>query len=230
MDIARGFRNSLERQFLLTGIEPCVQIVMHPGQAGDLVVASTRKLRWTKEIKLVRSPNGWYRVDLPPARWWDYLLMPITLGLCGATVGSALTILCVNQFYTSVICVLVPVGPFVLIAIGSLVGFLTSLAWWWHAYTELVQAKVRRDIRIERALRRSLTEAQAAQTQRQPHEFPRTPVVSQPPEEQAAFSRILGDIPQPRTPRWTRLDPANLPPYPVLPDCFRRPVQRTRMR
>lgn len=203
---------------------------MDLGQAGDLPVASTRKLQWTKEIKLVRTPNGWYRTDLPPARWWDYLLMPIALGLCGATAGSALTILCVNQFYTSVICLLVPVGPFVLIAIGSLVGFLTSLAWWWHAYTELMQAKVRRDIRVERALKRSLKETQTAQDQHEPGEFPRTPVACPTPEEQAAFGRILGDIPQPRTPRWTRLDPANLPPYPVLPDCCRRPLQRARMR
>ncbi|MCX7624927.1 MAG: hypothetical protein N2Z21_01735 [Candidatus Sumerlaeaceae bacterium] len=200
------------------------------GQAGGLAVASARKLHWTKEVKFARSPNGWYRVELPSARWWDYLLMPLVLGVCGATLGVGFTILCINQFYTSLICLLIPVGPFILIAIGSVVGFLTSIAWWHHAYEELKHGKVRHDIRVERALKRSLKETHPPQQGHPTYDRARklSPPISA--EEQETFGRILGDIPQPRTTRWQRLDPANLPPYPLLPDCCHRPLARARCR
>lgn len=59
--------------------------------------------------------------------------MPLASGLVGAIFGTFFVILTVNQLLTITICALVPVGPFILLAIGSLIGFFTSLTWFSEA-------------------------------------------------------------------------------------------------
>jgi hypothetical protein len=171
---------------------------------------------------LCRTPTGFFRRELPEAHWWHQALMPLGFAAVGATVGTAFVILCVHEFLVVLTCLLMPIGVFVLLGLCSFGGVVTALRWWWEAWREYRRVWEHRDMRLERTLKRSLakTESQNMAGAGQPRIAPGRPYGS------SDFDRILGGIPQPLPSRWKRLDPAALPPYPLLGDCCHRPLQR----
>lgn len=178
----------------------------------------------------VKTQSGFFRRERPCARWWHRLLLPGVVGSCGVTLGSALSILTVSKVLVVSICLLLPWGPFVLICLGSLVGLAMWLAWWRQACRALKEYEAHRDLRLERALKRAVAATSQHELAGSTGQPAYAAAGNQTENETTSLMDILGDIPQPRTPRWKHLDPANLPPYPVLPDACRRPLQRTRMK